>query len=675
MHKQALALALLACSCTPKPPAKPPAPRLPPPVPSVLAECATQPSIFDQKPSDWLKDPVPPMACEPAPGRAGWVTDTMPPPKVPQPVIPPPVQPPAHVVLAVTGASGKAAHTELLRAISAAGTDSVRAFIVDPTTGPATTAALEQALADMAGVAGFKGHLAVYLHGVRADSPPFGCLALADGCYPLTTLHDRLRALPARSRVVVLDGVPGPEPAVLFADGATGVVALRDGPNRAAGSRQFFSTNLQGPSGLTGGTLRARALRALAAAGDRSVLLFEPTGTLTWTGRVEATSPAEAAIIKDLPGIEAVARKLAPGQRLLVYLQDRDCDPCKLRRKGFVALSETYHDLRFAVVHDATPLISQLGARMSPIDPAVAYFDHQGNHLGNADDPQRPIAGLALAELAGRDARRVLYDQWLLGKDLERVKLSAEGLLALDGGSEEALLKLIRRVHRDSEPELVLAVMSVLIRQGYRAANAAPEALSHIDHPDDRVRLAVVDALFAIQATPETVLCPAISAIPDPSPLVREQIRKLLFGLLRQTGPGIHAMNKLLTHPSPAVRRTAVEAFAELNAGTVAAPALPYLVGLLHPDEPLEVRKLALLAILRINTAAAPAIHDLAQYLVDDPEPSIRALTAAALGSIGPAAHCARDGLELLARDDVPEVQKAARQALIRIDGPVPSDE
>lgn len=671
---RALTLAILACSCTPKPPAKPPAPLLPPPVPAVLAACATQPSIFDRKQSDWLVDPVPPLACEPAPGRAGWVTDKAPPPKVPQPAIVPTIQPPAHIVLALSGAAGKAAHAELQRAVSAAGTDSVRAFIVDPATGPATSAALEQALADMTVVAGFKGHLAVYLHGIRAESPPFGCLALADGCYPLTTLYDRLRAIPARSRVVVLDGVPGPEPAVLFADGATGVVALRDGPQRSAGSRQFFS--LHGPSGLVGdGTLRARSLRALAAAGDRSVLLFEPTGTLTWTGRIEAVSPDEAAVIKDIVGIQTVAKKLAPGQRLLVYLQDRECDPCKLRRNGFVALSETHHDLRFAVVYDATPLIAELGARLSPIDPAIVYFDHQGNHLGNADDPQRPIAGLALSELAGRDARRAIYDVWLLGKDLERTKLAAEGLLTLDGGDEAALLKLIRRVHRDSEPELVLAVMSVLTRQGYRAAAAAPEALSHIDHPDDRVRLAVVDALFTIQATPETVLCPAISAIPDPSPLVREQIRKLLFGLLRQTGPGIHAMIKLLTHPSPAVRRTAVEAFAELNAGTAAAPALPYLVSLLHPNEPHEVRKLALLAILRINTAAAPAVHDLAQYLVDDPEPEIRALVAATLGSIGPAASCTRAGLELLIKDDVPEVQKAARQALTRVDGPLPAGE
>lgn len=123
------------------------------------------------------------------------------------------------------------------------------------------------------------------------------------------------------------------------------------------------------------------------------------------------------------------------------------------------------------------------------------------------------------------------------------------------------------------------------------------------------------------------------------------------------------------------MRHTAVEAFAELNAGTAAAPALPYLVGLLHPDEPGDVRKLALLAILRINTAAAPAVHDLAQYLVDDPDPGIRALVAATLGSIGPAAECTREGLELLVREDVPEVQRSARQALDRIAGPRPTSE
>lgn len=80
---------------------------------------------------------------------------------------------------------------------------------------------------------------------------------------------------------------------------------------------------------------------------------------------------------------------------------------------------------------------------------------------------------------------------------------------------------------------------------------------------------------MTIQAGRDDILCPLISAIPNPHPGVRANVRLTLFSLLREVGPGVPAMATLLTHQDAAVRHAAAEAFAELNAAEAAAPALP----------------------------------------------------------------------------------------------------
>ena len=59
--------------------------------------------------------------------------------------------------------------------------DSDRGQYLSVASAVAASGIIRQALADMAGVAGFKGHLAVYLHGVRADSPPLCATASSFG--------------------------------------------------------------------------------------------------------------------------------------------------------------------------------------------------------------------------------------------------------------------------------------------------------------------------------------------------------------------------------------------------------------------------------------------------------------------------------------------------------------
>jgi HEAT repeat protein len=141
---------------------------------------------------------------------------------------------------------------------------------------------------------------------------------------------------------------------------------------------------------------------------------------------------------------------------------------------------------------------------------------------------------------------------------------------------------------------------------------------------------------MAIQADPGDVLCPLISAIPDPDPGVRANVQRMLFSLLREVSPGIPAMASLLMHRDAAVRRAAVEAFAAFNAAEAAAPALPQLLTIVRSDEPDEVRRLAMIAITHMGGAAEPALGDLATVLVNDRDPEVRALVARVAQQVGP---------------------------------------
>lgn len=652
--------ALLACR-----PAPPPSPQEPPSAASP-GRCEG-PSIFDRPLASWHRPTQETIACEPAPGRAGWVSE-QPPPGANQtstlvPAAAATAEPPPRVVLALSAADRPwtAAERERLEALSGPQAE-LRAL-----DGRATTvAAVEQALSDMAKRIGPLSHVRMFIRGRSARAGGlWGCVPVQDGCVPLSALQSAMGALRGRSWAAVVEGDAPGLSAALWADGRTAVASFGDDAAGRAAARAFWAAtrDLDGDGQV--------ALRERFAAADppaKSAVFLDPTGTLTWQDAAARPAlPDEVMRPKDLAEVERAAKQLRAGEYLVVYFADRDCVDCELiDRKNFRSLAKSSRGLRYAAFSDGRALLQQLGQTSSLVEPAVAYYDRRGRPFGWAADPTRPLGSLAAA-LAPAERQAEIWEAWMHGQDLERVKLAAAAVLRAEGGGEAALLRMARRVHEDGEPMLVMAVLAALTRGKWASAAATPEVLSHIDHPDPAVRIAVVDTLLAIQAEPSAVLCPVISAIPDPSAGVRERVRRLLFAFLREVEPGVPAMATLLVDKDAAVRRAAVEAFAELNAGERAAAALPELVNSYLGEQEVAVRRQALVAIVQLGPAAAPALTDLQPGLVGDPDPESRALLAEIFGRCGAQAACARADLELLAREDEPMPRSKAAQALEKI--------
>ena len=568
------------------------------------------PSIFAVPRESWHRPTVEPWPCEPAAGRAGWVTakpitgiDST---KLESKLRGPAATPAKVVMIGLAGAGRSFAADEVQRWRALAGEDAeVRTFA-----GAALDrAALTRELAALSDRIGRDTRLRLAIRGATTgEGAPFGCVPLADGCVPLAALRAWWVGERSSRRAVVVEGGDPALSLALWSDSFTAVAALRE----EAAAKRFWA----------------------ARDGDG----------------------------------DAVVSGVGPGEALVVYLADRECVDCEMiGYRAIRSIAKRTPGLKFAAIRDARALAGAMGWRLSLVEPTIVYYGERGRLIGVADDPTQQVAALPTAALA-LETRRAVYEAWLMGADLERAKFAAAALVQLDGGGEEPLVRMARRIHADSEPDLVVAVLSALSRQKWLAAVATPEVLSHIDHPDTRVRAFALDALFALGPEPGPVLCPLIGAVPDPNPGIRERVRKLLFGFLRDMEAGVPALARLLVHEDAAVRRAAVEAFAELNAGERGAFALPELVHLYLSEPTVVVRRLALQAIARLGAGAGPALPDLSLRLVGEPDPESRRLLAEILGNIGAPAVCAREGLVLLVREDEPAISHEAAGALGRID-------
>lgn len=641
--RRALALLAALLACRPTTPAPPP----------TVSTTAASPPCAAAAP---VPAPATAFPCVPAPGRAGWVSDRPPLPPVPIELRPAPPKP-AVLLLALIAHASKPAVPQATLA-SLAGADTTH-YLAGP-----TRDALTRRLTALASDTGPSTHLRVLIHGVvPLPGDPWGCVPLADACFPLTELRAAVAAAPARTRVVVIEAAADPTPAAaLFADGSTGVIALGRDPADRTATRRFWSAPDLDHDGVI-------ALHERHAAARPYLPFLDPSGALAWSpGEARPPFTGDVARPRDLEELQQLARGLAPGQLLLVHLSAHGCQDCAYpHARNFIRQAADHRGLRFARMTDADPIFAHYNLPASLIEPTIAYLDHTGHLFGLADDFTRPVGNLGLA-LVPFPERFDLYESLLLQPDLERQKLAAAALVHLDGDDDRAVTRLARRIHADSDPDLVIAVIAAIARAKWVGHVAAPEILSHLDHPDDRVRIAASEALMTIQADRDDILCPLISAIPDPHPGVRANVRLTLFGLLREVGPGVPAMATLLTHPDAAVRHAAAEAFAELNAAEAAAPALPQLLALVRADEPDPVRRNAMFAVTRMLAAAAPALPALPAILAADPDPEVRALAARVAAQIGPPAACLRPALERSVRDDVPLVRAVASAALTSLD-------
>jgi HEAT repeat protein len=140
----------------------------------------------------------------------------------------------------------------------------------------------------------------------------------------------------------------------------------------------------------------------------------------------------------------------------------------------------------------------------------------------------------------------------------------------------------------------------------------------------------------------------------------------------------VPVLGEMLASDQSRVRSVAAQGLAEIAADAVSVVGP---LGRALKDKNLNVRYYAAQALGRMGSAAAPAVPGLIGALDTHPsrEPDLegppryykdaRSVAAEALGSIGPAARDALPKLrEVAARDDEPEVQAAAAEAITKIE-------
>jgi len=154
--------------------------------------------------------------------------------------------------------------------------------------------------------------------------------------------------------------------------------------------------------------------------------------------------------------------------------------------------------------------------------------------------------------------------------------------------------------------------------------------------------------------------------------------RNAFQALTQSDASAVPVLVQLLGNDATAVRMTAATGLAHVGAGGVAAvPALSTALG----DRNLNVRYWSARALAAMGPAAAAAVPALSQALKTHPrtEPDLdgppryykdaRTAAAEALGEVGPAAAAAVPLLRAALQDEEPEVRKAAKHALKKIEG------
>jgi hypothetical protein len=183
----------------------------------------------------------------------------------------------------------------------------------------------------------------------------------------------------------------------------------------------------------------------------------------------------------------------------------------------------------------------------------------------------------------------------------------------------------------------------------------------------DRVEYVRIIGYFGadgVSAVPEL-----ITALSDPSPVVRSAAAGSLAQIGPQAAAAVPALAKALSDSSPYVRDLA--AIALRGIGPKAAPAVPELIRAL--SDPVNfVRAPAAEALGAIGSGAQAAVPALAErLLVKGEEGFVLTSVAYALGDIGPAAKSALPALRQAL--DKRRVGSASQEAILKIEGkPVP---
>lgn len=209
-------------------------------------------------------------------------------------------------------------------------------------------------------------------------------------------------------------------------------------------------------------------------------------------------------------------------------------------------------------------------------------------------------------------------------------------------------------------------------------ATAAFAAHPRAAHSDTAEAAAVVERLrelpLPLRSLPYRIA--PTKATPPPLPAL-ESKRQQVYAELHALGPAsVPALVRALRDPDPEMRRNVAVAldivgggwwhFPDGDSKLDLRPALPALMTALQDPDP-GVRAWAAQDIGDIGAAAGTAVPRL-RTMLHGPDAESRGTACGALGAIGFAARDALPDLRHALGDSSPEVRRAARDAIVRID-------
>jgi HEAT repeat protein len=201
-----------------------------------------------------------------------------------------------------------------------------------------------------------------------------------------------------------------------------------------------------------------------------------------------------------------------------------------------------------------------------------------------------------------------------------------------------------------------------------------------LQSPDGNVRHQAIFALGAI-GPKAGVAVPALAVIlvEDADVKVRSEAALALSKMDPASAAAVPALARALQDEGPVVRLYAALALFRLRAQ--ARPAVPALIKALKDGAnktfinsfSMTVGEMMVCALGRASAGTAEGVPALMEALQSADRNAMRVAAARALGEIGPEAHPAAPLLEVMLRDQHPQIKEAAQEALRKIKaGPAP---
>ena len=315
------------------------------------------------------------------------------------------------------------------------------------------------------------------------------------------------------------------------------------------------------------------------------------------------------------------------GPALVAALRDRDRS---LRRAAAAALARvrprnkaTVAALAQALDEDDPELRLQVTVALGQLHTVVGAFDGLLRALQDEDAEVIGAAAAGLDRLGRPPKEAVVALAAALAARPVHVRIYAAHALARMGADAEEAVPALARAIEDENPAVAVRALLALKAVGPGAAVAVPALVAALEGDSPALRVHAAAALVA----------------------ANKQLRKAVPLLLM-------ALNGSARELRP-VAAAAVRALGPESAGA----ALPLVAALREG----AVREPAARALIRMGKTGVPEIAD----LLKEADPELRLLGVQILSQIGPPARAAFRPLStLFQRDPVPDIRRAARDAL-----------